>query len=306
MGTPEFAVPSLQALLENGYHIVLVVTQPDKPKGRGGRSTPPPVKEAAVAYGIPVLQPVRLKEPGFLESLYKAAPDAIIVTAYGRILPPEILRLPRFGCINVHASLLPKYRGAAPVQRALMNGERETGVTTMLMDEGMDTGDIFLQQKVQIPGDENFGSLYSRLSRLGAGLLIETLQRLESNQLERRPQEHSKASYAPPLTPLDEVISWKQSAETIKNQVRALDPEPGARTLLSGKLLKIWRVSAKAGDFPGGPGEIIETGNEGIMVRAGKGAVMVHELQLAGGLRLSAAAFLRGHRLARGIVLGNL
>lgn len=304
MGTPAFAVPSIKALLTNGFHIVLVITQPDKPKGRGGRITPPPVKEFAVSHGIPVLQPERLKEPVFLDRLRKAAPDAVVVAAYGKILPPDILTLPRLGCINVHASLLPKYRGAAPVQWALMNGECETGVTIMLMDEGMDTGDILLQQPVPILSDENSGSLSERLSRLGAELLIETLRRLEGNRLKRHPQDHSLASYAPPLTPSDEVISWNLSAETIRNKVRALDPQPGARTLLSGRLLKIWRVSVKTGDFSGEPGEILEISDEGIIVRAGEGAVMVHELQLAGGRRLSAAAFLRGHQLRRGNVLG--
>lgn len=305
MGTPAFAVPSLVALLKNGFHVVLVVTQPDKPKGRGGRAAPPPVKEIAIAYGVPVIQPERLKEEGFLARLYQAAPDAIVVTAYGKILPSEILRLPRLGCINVHASLLPKYRGAAPVQWALMNGESETGVTIMLMDEGMDTGDILLQQKVPILDNDNFGSLYDRLSRLGAELLIETLQRLQSNRLERLPQDHSRASYAPLLTPLNEVIAWNLPAENIRNQVRALDPQPGARTFLSGKLLKIWRVSAKGGVFSGKPGEILATSDEGIMVRAGEGAVMIHELQLAGGRRLPAAAFLRGHPLRQGTVLGD-
>lgn len=304
MGTPVFAVPSIEALLGNGFQIVLVVTQPDKPKGRGGRTVPPPVKEVALAHGIPVIQPERLKEPAFLDRLHEAAPDTIVVTAYGKILPLEVLGLPPFGCINVHASLLPKYRGAAPVQRALMNGELETGITTMLMDEGMDTGDILLQQRVPIQEDENFGSLYGRLSRLGADLLIETLQRLESNRLERRPQDHSAASYAPPLTPSDEVIAWNRPAGIIKNQVRALDPSPGARTFLSGRLLKIWRVSAKMVRLPGKPGEILESSDEGIMVRTGEGAVIVHELQLAGGRRLSAAAFLRGHPLKRGAVLG--
>ena len=305
MGTPAFAVPSIQALLANGFHIVLVITQPDRPKGRGGRTALPPVKEFAASHGIPVLQPERLKKQTFLDRLRTAAPDAIIVAAYGKILPLEILTLPRLGCINVHASLLPKYRGAAPIQRALMNGERETGVTIMLMDEGMDAGDILLQRPVPILNDDNFGSLSERLSRLGAELLIETLRRLEGNRLKPLPQDHSQASYAPPLTPSDEIISWHLPAGAIRNKVRALDPLPGARTLLSGKILKIWRVSVRTGDFPGEPGEILEISDEGIIVRAGEGAVAVHELQLAGGRRLQAAAFLRGHPLRGGNVLGG-
>ncbi|MDI6631357.1 MAG: methionyl-tRNA formyltransferase [Bacillota bacterium] len=305
MGTPEFAVPALEALVHNGYPVALVVTQPDRPKGRRGQLTPPPVKEVAVAHGIPVLQPVRLKAPGFLEELRRKDPEVIVVVAYGKILPLDVLALPKYGCINVHASLLPKYRGAAPVQRALMNGERETGITTILMDEGLDTGDILLQRPIAVGEDESFGSLYGRLAHLGAEVLLETLKLLEAGNLPRRPQEHGLASFAPPLTPRDEIICWNRPAQAISNQVRALDPFPGARTFWEGRILKVWRAKPVRGSFAAVPGEVLETGPEGILVRAGEGAVLIQELQLAGGRRLPAAAFLSGRRLSKGARLGH-
>lgn len=305
MGTPEFAVPSLEALLSSGYQVDLVVTQADKPKGRGKRLVAPPVKEVALAQGIPVLQPARLKDPDFLRRLQAAAPEAIVVVAYGKILPAVVLSLPPYGCINVHASLLPRYRGAAPIQRAIMNGERETGVTTMLMDEGMDTGDILLQRRVTIGEEENFGSLYQRLAHLGAQVLRETLEALQAGTLRRQPQDHARATYAPPLTSEDELIVWDRPGAVIKNQVRALDPRPGAKTYLEGQLLKIWRVRAVTGNFPGVPGEVIATSPGGIMVRVADGAVVILELQAAGGRRLPVDAFLRGHSIPEGYVLGK-
>ncbi|RPF49301.1 methionyl-tRNA formyltransferase [Thermodesulfitimonas autotrophica] len=305
MGTPEFSVPSLEALLDSGHQVDLVVTQADKPKGRGKRPAAPPVKEVALAQGIPVLQPARLKDPDFLWRLQAAAPEAIVVVAYGKILPAAVLSLPPYGCINVHASLLPRYRGAAPIQRAIMNGERETGITTMLMDEGMDTGDILLQRRVAIGEEENFGSLCQRLARLGAQVLLETLERLQAGTLRRQPQDHAQATYAPPLTPEDELIVWDRPGEVIKNQVRALDPKPGAKTYFGGEVLKIWRVKAVTGDFPGVPGEIIAVGPEGIKVQVADGAVVILELQAAGGRRLPVDAFLRGHSIPEGYVLGK-
>jgi methionyl-tRNA formyltransferase len=263
------------------------------------------VKEVALAQGIPVLQPARLKDPDFLSRLQATAPEAIVVVAYGKILPAAVLSLPPYGCINVHASLLPRYRGAAPIQRAIMNGERETGITTMLMDEGMDTGDILLQRRVAIGEEETFGSLCQRLSRLGAQVLIETLEALQAGTLRRQPQDHAQATYAPPLTPEDELIVWDRPGEVVKNQVRALDPKPGAKTYLEGQLLKIWRVKAVTGDFPGVPGEIIATGPGGITVRVADGAVVILELQAAGGRRLPVDAFLRGHPIPEGYILGK-
>ncbi|ACX51998.1 methionyl-tRNA formyltransferase [Ammonifex degensii KC4] len=306
MGTPDFAIPSLEALIRAGHKLVLVVTQPDRPKGRGGKLTPPPVKEWALRHGFPCLQPTRLKDPAFLATLREAKPEAIVVVAYGKILPPEVLNLSPRGCINLHASLLPKYRGAAPIQHALIAGERETGVTTMLMDEGMDTGDILLQESLVVGEEENFGSLHDRLAQLGAELLCRTLSLWEEGKIKPQPQDHSQATYAPPLRSEDEIIRWEEPAEKIKNLVRALDPVPGARTFWQGKVLKIWRARALTGPFGGVPGEVLALDPEGIVVRAGRGALLVLELQLAGGKRLKASEFLRGHpNLQPGTVLGS-
>ncbi|RDV83452.1 methionyl-tRNA formyltransferase [Ammonifex thiophilus] len=305
MGTPAFAIPSLEALTRAGHELVLVVTQPDRPKGRGGKLTPPPVKEWALRYGLPCLQPVRLKDPAFLAALREAEPEVIVVVAYGKILPPEVLNLPPRGCINLHASLLPKYRGAAPIQHALLSGEKETGVTTILMDEGMDTGDILLQESLVVGEEENFGSLHDRLAQLGAELLCRTLSLWKEGKIKPKPQDHSQATYAPPLRSEDEIIRWEEPAEKIKNLVRALDPAPGARTFWQGKVLKIWRARALTGPFGGVPGEVLALAPEGIVVRAGEGALLVLELQLAGGKRLKASEFLRGHSLTPGTVLGS-
>lgn len=305
MGTPVFAVPALEALIKTGHQVSLVVTQPDRPKGRGGVLSSPPVKDTALAYGIPVFQPVRLKEPESVDRIRDAAPEVIAVAAYGKILPREILSLPDNGCINIHASLLPKYRGAAPIQRALFNGEKQTGITTMLMDEGLDTGDILLQKATPISDTDNFGVLYSRLSVMGAELLIETLALLEEGTLPRRPQKHEESGIAPPLTQDDEKISWVKDAKAIRNQIRALDPSPGARTLLDGKLLKIWRAKEFPGIHQGVPGEVVGSNQDGIIVRTGDGAVLIQELQLAGSRRLPALVFLRGHPLPAGTILGK-
>ncbi|MGO0122887.1 methionyl-tRNA formyltransferase [Desulfothermobacter acidiphilus] len=306
MGTPVFALPSLEALLRAGHDIALVITKPDRPRGRGGKLAPPPVKEWAERHGLPCLQPGSLKDSSVLTALSQVEPEVIVVVAYGKILPPEVLKLPPRGCINLHASLLPKYRGAAPIQHALLAGEKMTGVTTMLMDEGMDTGDILLQEPLAIGEEESFGSLQDRLARLGAELLVRTLKLWERGEIHPRPQDHTQATYAPPLQSKDEIIRWEEPAERIKNLVRALDPAPGARTSYQGKLLKIWRVRALSGPFGGVPGEILGVDPSGIVVRAGQGAVLVQELQLANGKRLRVAEFLRGHPVTPGVVLGEL
>jgi len=307
MGTPEFAVPVLQVLVGAGYPVLRVVTQPDRPRGRKRKLTPGPVKQYSLEQGLEVLQPVRLKDPAFIELLCALNPDVIVVVAYGRILPPEILKIPRLGCVNVHASLLPRYRGAAPIHWAVMNGEPETGVTTMLMDEGLDTGDIFLQKTLLIGPDDNMGLVHDRLARLGAALLVETLDRLAAGELTARPQDEARATYAPPIRREHELIAWTRSAPAIKNQVRGLDPWPGAYTLLGGRELKVWR--AEAVDFEGGdmrPGRLLLADPEqGLVVRTGAGALKIHELQPAGRKRMRAEDFLRGHPLAPGILLGE-
>jgi len=307
MGTPDFAVPALEALLQAGYPVTAVVTQPDRPRGRGRKLLPGPVKKTAVEHGLPVLQPDRLLEDSFLERLASLAPEVIVVAAFGRILPPVILRLPRLGCLNIHASLLPRYRGAAPIHRAVMNGERETGVSIMLMDEGLDTGAVLARRAVPIAADDCTGAVHDRLARLGAELLLETLPRWEAGEIVPQPQDHAAATYAPPLTGADEVIVWRRPAGEIVNQIRGLSPWPGARTSLDGRLLKIWRAAFSADARPADavPGRVLGAGGDGLAVAAGDGVVLIRELQLGGGRRLTAEEFLRGHDIPVGTLLGG-
>lgn len=298
MGTPDFAVPSLKALAHAGYTVAAVVTRPDRPKGRGGKVSPPPVKECALSLGLPVHQPERLKDPSFLGCMSELSPDAVVVVAYGKILPKEILSLPGLGCINVHASLLPGYRGSAPIHRAVINGESETGVTTMYMEEGLDTGDIIQQKRVAIGGDDTAGVVHDRLSVLGASLLTETLALIAKGGAPRVPQDGSLATYAPPLTAEDEIIRWNATARSIKDRVRGLNPWPGARTYLGERLVKVWQVRVADGYKPAGrPGTVLAFLEEGIRVQAGEGQIIITELQAEGSKRMSAAEFLRGAKL---------
>ena len=306
MGTPDFALPSLEVLVSSPHRVVGVVTQPDRPRGRGKKVQPPPVKVRALSLGLPVFQPQRVKEEGFVDLVRGLAPDAVVVVAYGQILPPSILRLPPYGCINLHASLLPRYRGAAPIQRAIMNGEKETGVTTMLMDEGLDTGGILLQRRVPIYEEDTAGKLHDRLAREGAELLLETLDLLARGDLAPRPQDHRLATYAPPLTPEDELIDWRRPARDLYNQVRALNPWPVARTWLEGKVLKVWRAAASPLPPPAEaqPGEVVLSRKE-LVVATGVGCLALLEIQLEGGKRLPAEDFLRGRPIPEGTVLGK-
>lgn len=305
MGTPDFAVPSLKALADAKYEVVAVVTQPDRPRGRGKKETPPPVKETARDLNIPVFQPNRIKDPDFISLLKGLAPDVIVVVAFGRILPRDILLLPEYGCINVHASLLPKYRGAAPIHWAVIKGEQVTGVTTMYMDEGLDTGDMILREPVPINEEDNVGSVHDRMASLGAGLLVKTLSLVRSGQAPRTPQV-GDSSYAPMLKAEDELILWDRPARDIFNLVRGMDPWPGARTNMHGKVLKIWRAVALEDDGTSVlPGQVISAGGDGILVKAGKGRLRIAELQLQGAKRLGAADFLRGTPVPVGTVLGE-
>ncbi len=308
MGTPDFAVPSLNALLNNNYEVAAVITQPDKPGGRGKKLRPSPVKVAALAAGLAVYQPKKVREPAFIEVLRGLCPDIIVVAAFGQILPEEILYLPPHGCINVHASLLPAYRGAAPIHRAIINGERQTGVTIMQMDTGLDTGAMLLQGQVPIGSDDTVGMVHDRLAALGGHLLLEVLELIKNGRARPVPQEDSRSCYAAMLTRTDEIICWEQDAETIKNQVRGLNPWPGARTSLGDKLLKIWQVSVVR-DYPVGtaePGQVVEVrGDRGILVQTGGGILSIEELQLQGKKRMNTVEFLRGHSLAAGSKLGE-
>lgn len=303
MGTPEFAVPSLEALIESDDEVVALVSQPDKPSGRGRKPAPPPTKLLAQERGILVLQPSSIRTDEFLEKLRELNPDLICVVAYGKILPKTILDTPRLGCINVHASLLPGYRGAAPINWAIVRGEKVTGVTTMMMDEGMDTGDVLLQREIVIDDQETGDTLSKKMSLLGAELLIETIGLLKRGELKHQKQDESKATYAPMIKKEDGRIDWKKPALEIRNLVRGMLPWPGAFTSLSGKLLKIYCVRISQGD--GKPGEVLSSEPGVLRVATGSGAVDILELQIEGGKRLDSRAFLAGRKIVPGTVLGE-
>lgn len=305
MGTPDFAVPSLDALLRSEETVVGVVTQPDKPKGRGHEMTFSPIKQGALGAGVPILQPAKMKDPAFLEALKAWQADLIAVAAFGRILPQVILDLPPKGCVNVHASLLPKYRGAGPIQWAIINGERETGITTMLMDAGMDTGAILLQERVPIEPDDTAGTLSAKLAAVGGRLLVETIRQLKAGTLKAQPQDHSQATMAPLLQKEDGLIDWKLSAVQIANRVRGLSPWPGAFTFADQERWTIWRArafpEASAHDAP--PGTIIAATKEALHVATGAGTLAIMELQPANSRRMTVQQYLAGHRLTPGLQL---
>lgn len=307
MGSPDFAIPSLNLLYKAGENIKAVVTQPDRKKGRGLILTPPPIKIEAERMGLPVYQPERVREKGFINLLNSIKPDAIVVVAYGQILPVEILEIPRYGCINLHGSLLPKYRGAAPIQWAIIKGEKKTGVTTILMDSGMDTGVILLQKEIDIDPEDTAGTLSKKLSSIGADLLLKTIKGLEMGEIKPRPQDHSLATYAPLLKKEDGRIDWGKGAEEIKNLVRGMNPWPGAYTFLEGRLIKIWDVDVISGqpdEVKGETGRIIYAGKNGIMVSTGKDSILIKSLQLEGKQRTNSISFLQGHKIKVGGLMG--
>ncbi|HKL25948.1 MAG TPA: methionyl-tRNA formyltransferase [Desulfuromonadales bacterium] len=303
MGTPEFALPTLQGLIDAGVDLVGIYTQPDRPKGRGKQVAVPPVKELALNHGIPVFQPPKLRAPEAAADLEDLAPDLIVVVAYGQILPKRVLDIPRYGCINVHASLLPKYRGAAPINKAIMEGETETGITTMLMDAGLDTGDMLVKRSLAIGPDETAGELHERLARLGRETMEETLRQLCAGELAPEKQDDNLTSYAPMLKKEDGRLDWSRPADELHNLVRGLDPWPGAYTTLNGQLLKVARTRVAAGS--GAPGSVVAADQEGVCVACGDGLLVVGELQLPGRKRLAAADFLRGQPLPAGTRLGD-
>lgn len=298
MGTPDFAVPSLQALLDNGYEIPAVFTQPDKPKGRGHKLLPPPVKELALEYGIEVFQPKTLRDKAVQQTLRDLKPDAIVVAAYGKILPKAVLELPQLGCVNVHGSLLPRYRGAAPIQWAVLNGETVTGITTMMMADGIDTGDILLKEETEIGENETAGELFDRLKEIGAGLLLKTLEGLEQGTLQGIPQRGEDATLAPMLTKEQARIDWTQPADRIHNQIRGLNPWPCAFASLQGKKMKLF-ASHVVSETSGGPGEIRNVQGD-FLVCCGQGTLKLTELQPENGKRMTGKSFLLGHPIADG------
>ncbi|KJR48723.1 Methionyl-tRNA formyltransferase [Desulfosporosinus sp. I2] len=297
MGTPDYSVPTLRALVREGHDVVGVFTQPDRPAGRGKNLRPSPVKVAAEELGLSVFQPARIKTPEGIQLLKDLAPESIIVVAYGQILSKDILQIPLKGCINVHASLLPAYRGAAPIHWALMNGETLTGVTTMLMDEGLDTGDMLLKSEIVVSNEATTGEIYDQLATLGAELLIETLHKLQLEKLIQIPQT-GETNYAPLLKREHERIDWSRSAVDLHHQIRGLNPWPGAYTIFRGENLKIWRSAlypqvdkgAKSLD----QGEIIQVIEDGLLVQTGDGILRVWEVQPAGKRRMSAKDFFKG------------
>lgn len=304
MGTPEFAVPDLKMLIDKKYEIAGVFTQPDRPKGRGKKLSAPPVKELALEYGIPVYQYLKVKKPEPVSVLKDINPDLIVVAAFGQILSKEILDIPKMGCINVHASLLPGYRGAAPIQWTIINGEQYTGITTMYMGEGVDTGDILLQEKIEIMPDETGAELTERLSHLGASLLDETIIKLEKGEVQRVKQDESKSSYYPILDKKLGLIDWSKKSLQIKDLIRAVDPWPGAFTHLNDGILKIWRASVLNDRFNGKPGEVLSGDDKnGLLVKTGDGVLKIEELQAPNSKRMNADDYLRGKPIDNGTIL---
>lgn len=312
MGTPDFAVPSLEYLLAGDDEVALVITQPDRPKGRGRKLCAPPVKELARRHGIPVLQTTKIKSTDFLEELAAVDADIFVVVAFGRILPAEVLALPPLGTINVHGSLLPKYRGAAPIQRALIKGESETGVTIMQMDEGMDTGDILLMEKMSINDDDTSGSLFEKLAVLGGQALVKALDLARQGRLVPQKQEDLQATEAPLLCKHEGLVDWNQPAQTVSCLLRGLDPWPTASVTLAGKRLRLFAprvIDSSTVDLSEKisrePGTLCRAGADGLLIAAGRDYLLIREVQPEGGRRMSVDSYLKGHPLKAGLKLGQ-
>ncbi len=297
-GTPEFAAAALEAILAAGYEVPLVLTQPDRPAGRGMKLTPSPVKQVALAHGLAVDQPERLREPAQRAALTACAPDVLVVAAYGLILPRAVLELPRLGCINIHASLLPRWRGAAPIHRAVEAGDAETGITIMQMDEGLDTGPMLLRRALPIAPEDTTGTLHDKLAALGAQMIVEALAALAADGLAATPQPEEGVTYAAKISREEAVLDWRRPADELVRAVRAFDPFPGAATVLGGQTLKIWGAEVVVGQ--GEPGTVLTVGDEGIVVACGRGALRLTTLQRPGSRRLPAREFLRGFPVSSG------
>lgn len=302
MGTPDIAVGTFQALVKE-HEVVLAVTQPDKPKGRGGKLQYPPVKEAALLAGVPVYQPKRIRNPECIEELKKYYADVMIVIAFGQILPKEILTMTPYGCINIHASLLPKYRGAAPIQWAVIHGEKVSGVTTMQMDEGLDTGDMLLKEEIVLDEKETGGSLHDKIAACGAEICIKTLSLLEKGALTPVKQGESPTDYARMLDKSMGSIDWSASAVSIERLIRGLNPWPSAYTQWNGKVMKLWQAEVLAGGTDAEPGAVVHVEKDGFTVQTGDGLLKITELQLSGKKRMDAEAFLRGYPIKTGEIL---
>jgi methionyl-tRNA formyltransferase len=298
-GTPEFAAAALAALIEAGHDVALVLTQPDRPAGRGMKLTPSPVKQLAVQHGLSVLQPATLKDAEVQAQLAAVNADAMIVAAYGLLLPAAVLTLPRLGCLNIHASLLPRWRGAAPIQRAILADDPETGITIMQMDRGLDTGGMLLRAALPITDKDTAQTLHDKLASLGASSIVSALRQLEHGTLHAQPQDDSAATYAAKLSKAEGLIDWHKGAAELARAVRAYNPFPVAQTRLQAETWRIWQAQA-VGRSDGSPGEILQADKEGILVRCGEGALLLEELQKAGGKRLPASSFLAGNPVKPG------
>ena len=325
MGTPDFSVPTLECLIHSDHEVIGVVTQPDKPKGRGKEIQMSPVKETALKYEIPVYQPVRARDEAFVETMRALEPDVMVVIAFGQILSKELLEVPKYGCVNIHASLLPAYRGAAPIQWAVINGDEETGITTMMMDVGMDTGDMLEKTVVKLDEKETGGSLFDRLSLLGGDLILSTLKKLEDGTLVRTPQDHEKATYVKKIPKTLGDIDWTMDAAAIERLVRGLNPWPSAYTHWNDRMLKIWeaevlpdekksgddadseepdgRMAAEGGETAARCGQVLEASGDSLKIQTGSGVLKVRSLQLEGKKRMDTAAFLRGYPVEPGYIL---
>ena len=303
MGTPEFSVPTLETLIASEHEVVAVVTQPDKPKGRGKAVLYTPVKEKALEYNIPVYQPVKVKSEEFVEVLRELNPDVIVVVAFGQILSKEILDLPKYGCMNVHASLLPKLRGAAPIQWAVIDGEEKSGVTIMQMDIGLDTGDMLLKEEIVLDEKETGGSLHDKLTGMGGPLILEALKQAKDGTLVREKQNDAQSNYAKMLNKSLGKIDFSKSAKEIERLIRGLNPWPSAYTSLNGKTLKIWEAGILEKEFDGEVGEIVEVTKDAFVVKTGEHALLIYELQLEGKKRMDTGAFLRGYEVTVGTKL---
>lgn len=305
MGTPDFAVLPLKAILDAGYEVSAVVTQPDRPKGRSGKLVPCPVKELATERGLTVLQPDRIRNPESVELLKKYPADIYVVAAFGQILTREILDIPRYGCINIHASLLPHLRGASPIQHAILGGDKMTGVTIMQMDEGIDTGDILLQESCEISDNDTGGTLFDKLAELGAEMIVKVLPMIEAGTVTPVPQDPDKADHVGMLKKSMGRMDFSLSAEELERRVRGLDPWPGAYTELDGKQLKIWKTHVIKGDYIAPPGTVTGTGEGLITVACGQDFLAIEELQPEGKRRMTATDYLNGRGALTGIILGK-
>jgi len=304
MGTPQFAVPSLEMLIKE-HNVLAVVTQPDRPKGRGKKLAFSPVKEVALANGIEVIQPTNVKDGTFAADLKRFDADVFVVVAYGRILNEEVLNMPKYGCINVHGSLLPQYRGAGPIQWSIINGETKTGVTTMYMEKGLDSGDMLIKTEMDIFDDDTYGTLGERMSHIGAETLKETLKKLEEGSLEPEKQDHEKSTYAPMITKELECINWADGAKNIRNLIRGLNPEPGAYTVMNEEILKIWKAEIVDKEYDAPVGSIAEITKKGFIVKTGEKGLLVTEVQAKGGKKMPADAYMRGHKMEIGMVFSD-